>query len=392
MSVSNSSSLRLVVLAEDFYPNVSGGAHERWRFCELAAEAGHDVTVFTPRRTGTDRHETERDVEIVRPFPAKPAGKPAYSTVALLTRLLYSVGLFVVLLWWLSRTEADALLSDSHSMHWVGKLLAVLYALPLVTIINYTPSANEQFQLQPKFLRERLNFRLFLGERVFCRSERVAAIVRATSGADVSVLHGILNIERIVAAADTLNESAVRRRFGIDPDDRFVVFVGRLVPIKNPTGVIETLRQLPAEYTLLMIGDGPLEPEIRESVHQQGLDDRVVFAGTLPHTETLHCIAAAELLLLSSDGEAYPTVVFEALALGSQVVATPVGILPELDHARLSLGPVKQFPSLIADQPAGETALDTDTLDQFSMERYTDTVLAAFETLVSGRESWGRDR
>jgi hypothetical protein len=162
--------MRLLVLAEDFYPNVSGGAHARFRFCQLAVRSGYDVTVFTPAREGTDSHETVDGVEIRRPFPAKPASTPAYATLAILTRTVYSFVLFWYLLWWLRGRRFDGIHSASHSMHWVGKLLSLAYRLPLVSFVGYTPSANGSFHFRPNFVRERVNFRLFMGSHVFCRS------------------------------------------------------------------------------------------------------------------------------------------------------------------------------------------------------------------------------
>jgi len=386
------SSLSLVVLAEDFYPNVSGGAHARFRFCELAAERGHDVTVYTPRRDETPVREVVEDIKIVRPFRAKPSNVPAFATLARITRTLYSVALFWYLLWHLHGQEIDGFHSASHSMHWVGKFLSLLYRRPLVTFIGYTPSANKPWQLHPKFLRERLNFRLFMGSVVFCRSQRVAKIVRDASGADVSVLHGILNTDRLQSAAAGFDQTDIRDRFDLDTDDRFLLFVGRLVPIKNPMAAVDVLAALSEEYTLVMIGDGPQASTVKAYADDLEVDGRVRFAGQLPHEETLQCIAAADTLLLPSNTEAYPTAVFEALALRSHVVATPVGVLPEIDHPRLSLGTVDELPALVTDSNRGadgEGAGDVDevTLDQYSMERYTERMLGAFTSLRAGPDS-----
>jgi glycosyltransferase involved in cell wall biosynthesis len=181
-------------------------------------------------------------------------------------------------------------------------------------------------------------------------------------------------------AFEGLDTHAVRKRFAVGTDEKFVVFVGRLVPIKNPLGAIDVLASLPEQYSLVVIGDGPLETELKEYVREAGLKDRVHFAGTLPHVETLRAIATANALVLPSEEEAYPTAVFEALALGSLVVATPVGVLPDVEHERLHLNSVADFASTIETNiDAGGSDVDEDTLSRFSMERYTDQILSAFE-------------
>jgi glycosyltransferase involved in cell wall biosynthesis len=100
----------------------------------------------------------------------------------------------------------------------------------------------------------------------------------------------------------------------------------------------------------------------------------------LLHEETLATIAAADALIFPSHAESYGAVVFEALALNTTVFATPVGAVPAVDHPRLHVGTVDELAEIIT-QSSIESAdgLDTETLERFSMERYTDELLGAFE-------------
>jgi len=377
------SPIRLLVLAEDFYPNVSGGAHARFRFCQLAVERGHDITVFTPRRPDTPKREVINGVEIRRPFPAKPSDMPAYTPFALTTRTLYSIVLFGYLLRWLRGESFDGINSVSHSMHWVGKLLSILYSLPLVTFIGYSPSANGTFRWQPNFIRERINFRLFMGSVVFCRTHEVASVVREASGSETIVLEGILNTERIREIAERTDFESVRVRLGFNSGDKLLVFLGRLVPIKNPIGALESLEALPADYNIVMVGGGPEKERVKNYVERNDLSGRVIITGKVPHKEALEYLGAGDCLVLPSDEEACPTAVFEALALRKHVVATPVGMLSEMDHDRLHLGPVTTFPSAVqALDFSAQSRLDDWILDRYSMERYTDAILESFESLL----------
>lgn len=371
--------MHLLVLAEDFYPNTSGGAHVRWRFCQLAVERGHDVTAFTPHEEGQARTETVDGVTIYRPFPVKPASVPTYSPIAVVTRIAASVLFFVYLLWWLRGQDVDGLHSASHLTHWIGKALSVLYDVPLVTFIGYTPSLEPNPSFSPQLLLERVNFRLFMGGTVFCRTPAVKEVIERYTGGTVSVLHGILNRERITDIASTADRDQRRADLGVDDDETLLVFVGRLVPIKNPVGAIDVLSKLPSGYTLAVVGDGDEREAVERAVHEYDVEDRVRMCGTLPHEETLATISAADGLILPSHTEAYPTVVFEALALNSAVFATPVGILTTIEHSRLHVGTVDDFPRLIT-QSAIKSAdgFDSETLHRFSMERYTNELLNAF--------------
>jgi len=376
--------MHVVVLAEDFYPMVSGGAHERWRFCQLAAERGHAVTVLTPRREGTPRRERVDGVDVRRPFPAKPAALPAYTGLARLFRLAFSVALFVYALAVLSRLRFDAVHSASASTHWVGKALAAVYDRPLVTLVGYTPSVRSEFRWTPAFVRERVNFRFCTGEVVFCRSERVKRVLERAGNEDVRVLHGILHAERVRAAAEA-DPAAVRERYGVPEEDRLLVFAGRLVPIKAPVRAVGVAAALPEAYHLLVLGDGPERAALQRAVRERGVGDRVTLAGEVDHGAALAALWAADGLLLCSDAEAYPTVVFEALALGSAAFATPVGVLTELDLPRLMTAPADGLAAAIAEaRPERAGAVDAAVLTRFSMERYAEDLLDALATAVAG--------
>ena len=369
--------MKVVAFAEDFYPMVSGGAHTRWRFCHLATERGHEVTALTPRREETPRRERVDGVNIVRPFPAKPAGMPAISGVARAFRFLFSFVLLGYALWFLWRREFDVLHSASASTHWVAKLCSLAYGTPLISFVGYTPSVRGEFEWTPAFVRERFNFRLCMGRVVFCRSESVKRVIERSGNADVRVLHGILHADRVEEAVDT-NVTAVRDQYGITDDARLLVFVGRFVPIKGPVSAVEVLAELPETHHLVMLGDGPEREAVESLVRRRDLQNRVSLPGEVPHGEALRTMWAADGLLVTSEAESYSTVALEALALGATVFGTPVGVLRDVVHPRLHVGSLEDIAGAVervAPERTGE--LDEDVIRRFSMERYADDLLDA---------------
>jgi glycosyltransferase involved in cell wall biosynthesis len=372
--------MHLLILSEAFYPETSGGAHVRWRFCQLAVERGHDVTVFTPHEDGLAKSETVDGVKIRRPFPVKPGSVPVYSLLAVVTRIAASVLFFAYLCWWLHDRDVDGLHSASHLTHWVGKALSVLYDLPLVSFIGYTPSVEADPSFSPQLLLERINFRFFMGQTVFCQTPGVKETIERYTDRTVAVLHGILNRERITDAGLAIDRGQRRVDLGVSEDGTLLVYVGRLVPVKNPVGAIEILSWLPSEYTLAVVGDGDERETVEQAVREHDVENRVRICGALAHEEAIATISAADALILPSHTESYPTVVFEALALNTAVFVTPVGIVPTIDHPRLHVGSLNEFPRLISETAIkSSNSLDTETLERFSMERYTDGLLGAFE-------------
>lgn len=107
------------------------------------------------------------------------------------------------------------------------------------------------------------------------------------------------------------------------------VFAGRLTRQKALGTAIDAVARVP-EARLLVIGEGPERAELERRAHEAGLDGRVSFRGALPRAEVLAALAGARAALLSSDWENLPHAAVEALALGTPVVATAVGGVPEL--------------------------------------------------------------
>jgi len=80
--------------------------------------------------------------------------------------------------------------------------------------------------------------------------------------------------------------------------------------------------------TFVLIGDGPLRPELERQVREAGLSDKFLFLGQRADVPSL--LAHCDVFVLPSLSEGLPNVVLEALAAGLPVVATRVGGTPEI--------------------------------------------------------------
>jgi len=159
----------------------------------------------------------------------------------------------------------------------------------------------------------------------------------------------------------------------------FGLVVGGVLALFVLSGAVDVLASLPENYKLVIIGHGPEFESVEQQTRQLGTADRIVLTGKLPHDETLRTIAAAEAMVLTSEADAYPTVVFEALSLCVTVFAPPLGILTKLEHKSLYLGTLTELPEIITDVDLNSGGkVDDRILDNYSMERYTDEVQSTF--------------
>lgn len=101
-----------------------------------------------------------------------------------------------------------------------------------------------------------------------------------------------------------------------------LVTVGRLAKQKNLGLLVDSLGCLPKDSRprWLIIGDGPQRSALQRRIQQRSLDSITQFLGTLDNP--LPWMKAADIVALPSLYEGLPTVLIEALAVGTPCVAT----------------------------------------------------------------------
>jgi len=118
-----------------------------------------------------------------------------------------------------------------------------------------------------------------------------------------------------------------RRRFGAH--GLTLAFAGRITRQKSLEVALDALTQVEG-VTLVVAGDGPDLAAVRANASELGLGERVRFLGQLGREAVLALFRAADASLLSSSWENFPHTVVESLSVGTPVVATAVGGVPEV--------------------------------------------------------------
>jgi 1,2-diacylglycerol 3-alpha-glucosyltransferase len=125
-----------------------------------------------------------------------------------------------------------------------------------------------------------------------------------------------------------LDRSEVRQALGIPPEQKILLYVGRLAQEKN----LPTLFQMAAQacqedpqIRLWLVGDGPYRSQCMALARQLGIGDRVRFVGFVPHAEVERYYAAADLFVFSSVTETQGLVLQEAMAHGLPCIAISGG-------------------------------------------------------------------
>ena len=174
----------------------------------------------------------------------------------------------------------------------------------------------------------------------------------------VSVVHNGIDTELYQPSRRT----DVHERFGVDPAQPSVVFVGRITRQKGLPYLLRAARELVPEAQLVLCAGAPDTPEIAAEVSALVDELRRVRSGVvwieqmLPREELLPLLTHATVFVCPSVYEPMGIVNLEAMACESAVVATATGGIPEVvAHGETGLlVPIEQ-----ADDGTG-TPLDPD--------------------------------
>lgn len=179
--------------------------------------------------------------------------------------------------------------------------------------------------------------------------------------------------------------SDVRAELGIEPNDDLVVTAARLHPQKGLDTLLdaaELVARLRPSLRWFVFGEGPEAESFGSTIARRALSDHVILAGSRPRVDDE--LAAADVVVVTSDWESGPLVLLEAVALGRPVVSTDVGLARDV-----LMSPVGQVVP-VGDAPAVATAIvemltnppdDTSQVSSSEDRMHPDALAAAVESV-----------
>lgn len=135
---------------------------------------------------------------------------------------------------------------------------------------------------------------------------------------------------------DLERAARVLRAWGIEPNQRYLLYVGGLSPHKNLLRLLKAFaRFAPTEFVLVLVGDftdvfHTHVPEIRAAIEEHRLEGRVRLTGYVPDDDLVYLYHEAFALVLPSILEGFGLPAVEAMSQGCPVVASLAGSLPEI--------------------------------------------------------------
>ena len=248
------------------------------------------------------------------PLPAKEAMELAYNGLAY-RRLAKAIREF----------RPDFVYERYAANTFAGLSAAKRLGVPFVLEVN-SPLALEKEQHDGLFFRR---ITRSIERRLCTRADVTIAVTRVL--ADILEADGVPAGKVVVMPNGVRREfgtrgdgAAFRRRLGI-PDDGVVVgFVGWFRPWHGLEGLIETAASdawREAKIHLVLAGDGPAMPALRDIRARLGLEDRVFLCGSVPRQEIESALASFDIAVQPAvTSYACPMKIIEYMAAGRAIV------------------------------------------------------------------------
>ena len=197
------------------------------------------------------------------------------------------------------------------------------------------------------------------------------------------------------ARFDGVSAEGLRKEFGISPDARIIGNVAFLVDHKGQIFLVdalpEVLERFP-ELVCFIIGEGELREPLEARVRELGIQGHVIFAGF--RSDALRFYKLFEIFVISSHMEGLCTSVQEAFALGTPVVVTNAGGLPEMvtngengivvekrNPAAFAAGIIRMLSDQELQRRCAEAGRRT-FLERFTVDRMVEGTLAVYKDVL----------
>jgi glycosyltransferase involved in cell wall biosynthesis len=201
------------------------------------------------------------------------------------------------------------------------KIIVIVGGLPSKTAkhFHYRRAVN---LIISSFYKTLESLSLHLSDRILVESKSAINFLGLTKYVNkISIFHLYMDTEKFKVKKSFKNRK------------NLVAFISRL---NRSKGIVEFIEAIPMlfkerrDLSFLIGGDGPMRCYVEKELHKNKLYDKVELKGWIAHDKLPDYLNEVKLLVLPSYSEGLPSIVLEAMACGTLVLASPVGAIPDL--------------------------------------------------------------
>lgn len=387
--------MKIGLFTDTFSPEVNGVATSTLMLRDELRRKGHRVFVFTP---------TTPDAQNIEPGTFRLPSMPLFVLPSRRVGLFYHPRLADMI----RHTGLDVVHTQTEfSLGIFGRTMASSMDTPHVhtyhTIYeDYTHYITRGLLdgQSKKAVRTFSRYYCNLCDRVLAPSDKTRDLLTSynvTRPIDV-VPTGVDTSKFDPAQYDAGEIAALRRSLGIGDERRVVLNVGRISKEKNLQMV---LRGLPPffkkhpEACMLLVGGGPYAATLQEIAKEEGIEDRVIFAGEKPWESIGKYYALGDAFISASTSETQGLTYIEAMSAGLPVVAKADPCIDGLiENGKTGLLFVEQqqiagaLEKVLYDEHTARLVTEgaRETARRNSVAAFGENVLAAYEAAIESHK------
>lgn len=193
---------------------------------------------------------------------------------------------------------------------------------PYVGVI-YSNSPNQIVKRMTDRLVKR-NIRQYRNLKVYVKTPDVEKVLHGLSVENTEVVPVCLNRRLLQETVQRDQINQIRKRYGYQPENKILLFVGRMEPEKEPHEMLQLFdalyRQHP-EYRLLMIGKGVLYENVKADVINKGLEGVVRLEQQVANRDMWELYCCSSCFINLNRHEIYGMAILEAMYYRCPVIA-----------------------------------------------------------------------
>jgi glycogen synthase len=321
--------VKVLFLTNEYPPHIYGGAgvHVQYLSRELAKLMKVDVRCFG------DQHVSQGSLTVTG-FPAPNGNWSSPNALRPVFGALQRCLDFNT-----AGIDADVVHCHTWYSHWGGLLAKLNYGIPLVVTVHslepLRPWKREQLSGGYDFTCWLEKITLEMADAVIAVSEDTRADLQRLFSIDpkrLHVIHNGIDLEEF----RPVESRAALKRFGINPVEPYVLFVGRITRQKGIIHLVNAIKSFHPGFQVVLCAGAPdtqeIAAEMKQAVAQaQRAREGVIWIEEMVDTRTkIELYTHAAAFVCPSIYEPFGIINLEAMACGTAVIATNTGGIKEV--------------------------------------------------------------
>lgn len=307
--------MNIGLFTDTYFPQLSGVATSIQTLKNALEKNGHSVFIFTTTDPHLGKGTIEPNVFRVSsvPFVSFTDRRIAFRGLFQATKIAKEVKLDVV------HTQTE------FSMGMIGKYVAHSLGIPAIHTYHtmyedYLHYVLNGHLLKPYHVKQFTKAYLHNMDGVVAPSERVKETLTRYG---VTIPMRIIPTGVDLAAINENPRRDVRKELGIDSNEKVILTLSRVAAEKKIDQILDvlpTVLEIEPNVKFVIAGDGPDVQPLKDQVARLSLEDYVIFAGSVEHSDVGNYYRMADLFVSASDTETQGLTYIEALAAGTKCV------------------------------------------------------------------------